>query len=155
MCGCRALNGSARRRHLWVRAVRKITNQRSAALLESLTAETKLIPAVPPGDSNAAPPDDVTTGTVGDGAPVANVSDPAGKPDDSTSCSQTGKRCVTQNVPFTLSLNTVAMWHRQPASAGSSGDSCGAQGGGEMDTLYDRRYSPYIGNTWCIRTEQR
>lgn len=150
MCCCRALNGSARRRHLWVRAVRKITNQRSAALLESLTAETKLIPAVQPGDSNVAPPDDVPTATVGDGAPLANVSDPAGKPDDSTSCSQNGND-VTQNVPFTLSLNTVALWHRKPASAGSSDDSCGAQGGGEMDTLYDRRYSPYIGNIWCIR----
>jgi hypothetical protein len=90
MCGCRALNGSARRRHLWVRAVRKITNQRGAAFLESLTAETKLTPAVQPADSEAAPPDDVTTSTVVDGATLANVSDPAGKPDDSTTCSQTG-----------------------------------------------------------------
>ncbi|PSN48684.1 hypothetical protein C0J52_04783, partial [Blattella germanica] len=33
-----ALNGSARRKHLWVRAVRKINHQRSTALLESLAA---------------------------------------------------------------------------------------------------------------------
>lgn len=89
---CRALNGPARRRHLWVRAVRKITNQRSAALLESLTSETKLIPAVQPGASDAAPPaseprDDVTKGDGGERSPLAKVSVASGKPDDDT---QTG-----------------------------------------------------------------
>jgi hypothetical protein len=84
---CRALNGPARRRQLWVRAVRKITNQRSAALLESLTSETKLIPAVQPDASDAAPPaseprDDVTKGDDGDRSPLAKVSVVSGKPDD-------------------------------------------------------------------------
>jgi hypothetical protein len=86
---CRALNGPARRRHLWVRAVRKITNQRSAALLESLTSETKLIPVVQPGAGDAAPsacepPDDVTKANAGDGTPLAKVSVASGKPDDDT-----------------------------------------------------------------------
>jgi hypothetical protein len=77
-----------------VRAVRKITNQRSAALLESLTSETKLIPVVQPGAGDvdaappvSAPPDGVTNGDAGDGTPLAKVSVASGKPDDET---QTG-----------------------------------------------------------------
>lgn len=54
---------------------------------------------------------------------------------------------MTQNVPFILAPNTVALWHRKSASAGSSGDSCGAQVGSERDTLYAGRYNPYTGNS--------
>jgi hypothetical protein len=95
---CRALNGAARRRHLWVRAVRKITNQRSAALLESLTSETKLTPALQqPGASDSAPPaaseptDDVT---------LTKVSVASGKPDDDTSVAQTGNTSLPQHGDF-------------------------------------------------------
>lgn len=73
-----------------MRAVRKITNERGAALLESLTSETKLTPAVQSGDGDAAAPDAVTTGAAGDEGALACETDPAGKPDDDTSCFQTG-----------------------------------------------------------------
>lgn len=87
---CRALNGAARRRHLWVRAVRKITNQRSAALLESLTSETKLTPASQQtGASDSAPPAAASEPT--DGVTLAKVSVASGKADDVTSVAQTGK----------------------------------------------------------------
>ena len=65
-----------------------------AALLESLTSETKLTPAVQPGDSDAAPPDDVTTGAAVGGGQLANEGAPAGKPDEDTSFSHTGKNVL-------------------------------------------------------------
>lgn len=74
-----------------MRAVRKITSQRSAALLESLTAETKQ-----PGASDSAPPASEPT----DDVTVAKVSVASGKPDDDTSVSQTGN--IPQNGDFSL-----------------------------------------------------